>query len=284
MHHQISRKWALHYFEKNYFNKKFNPFTSSFFLALANLMTQTLKSRKQKCLYVCWLVWCFPDRRINMQQPIPINFISTCGCCLEVMLRELKLVVVGDDYTGKSSLIASFIKDKSSNGQPYAKLASFKTIRVVDDALYQIMILVVTSRDEFHRLRPQYYTFTNAFIVMFSLGKMHSFENVKKYGSQKYESTVPKPIVLVGNGTNLRSLSIQNNIVTPKMGVELAREINAVKYVECLSKTMREVRTVFDEAKWATLKPRSTARELTFSNQEREKITISRDFWRVFTF
>ena len=104
-----------------------------------------------------------------MQQPIPINFISTCGCCLEVMLRELKLVVVGDDYTGKSSLIASFIKDKPSNGQPYAKLASFKTIRVVDDALYQIMILVVTSRDEFHRLRPQYYTFTDAFIVMFSL-------------------------------------------------------------------------------------------------------------------
>ena len=62
------------------------------------------------------------------------------------------------------------------------------------------------------------------------------------------------------------------------MGEELAREINAVKYVECSSKTMREVRTVFDEAKWATLKPRSTTRELTFSNQEREKITISRDF------
>ena len=75
------------------------------------------------------------------------------------------------------------------------------------------------------------------------------------------------PLLLVGNRTHpSRHMACSVNkttgnrktikhLITPKEGDSLAREINAVKYLECSTATGRGVRNVFYEAVWDTNRP-----------------------------
>ena len=90
------------------------------------------------------------------------------------------------------------------------------------------------------------------------------------------------PILLVGNRTHpSRHMSRSVNkttgnrktkkqyLITPKKGDSLAREINAVKYLECSTVTGRGVRNVFYEAVWATNRPSTDlSDEYTFKTTE----------------
>ena len=104
----------------------------------------------------------------------------------------------------------------------------------------------------------------DVFIVVFSFVETHTFLSVKEqwipYLKQHHPNT---PIILVGNDTDLRSnsetlarLSKRNmRPIKTEEGYELARKINAIKYLECSCETKMGVRNIFYEAVWATLGP-----------------------------
>lgn len=78
-------------------------------------------------------------------------------------------------------------------------------------------------------------------------------------------------MVLVGTKSDLRDdlktiEALKEKRLTPityAQGLHLQKEIGAVKYVECSAVTLKNLKSVFDEAIMAVLKPTTTVKKHT---------------------
>lgn len=113
-----------------------------------------------------------------------------------------------------------------------------------------------TGQEDYDRLRPLSYPQTDVFLVCFSVTSPASFENVKeKWFPEVHHHCPGVPCLIVGTQIDLRDdpqvlekLARQKQRpVTPEQGERLARELGAVKYVECSALTQKGLKNVFDE-------------------------------------
>jgi small GTP-binding protein len=102
------------------------------------------------------------------------------------------------------------------------------------------------------------YTYTSVFLVCFSVASVASFENVREKWLPEIRHHCPEvPFILVGTKTDLRDSQQAGEKLEPrekqrvhvqsKAGHQLARELGAVKYLECSALTHEGVKDVFDE-------------------------------------
>lgn len=114
----------------------------------------------------------------------------------------------------------------------------------------------LTGQEDYDRLRPLSYPQTDVFLVCFSVTSPASFENVKEKWFPEVRHHCPGvPCLIVGTQIDLRDdpqvlekLARQKQRpVTPDQGERLARELGAVKYVECSALTQKGLKNVFDE-------------------------------------
>ncbi|KAK3520241.1 hypothetical protein QTP70_019692, partial [Hemibagrus guttatus] len=107
---------------------------------------------------------------------------------------------------------------------------------------------------------------TDVFLICFSLVSPASFENVRakdKWYPEVRHHCPNTPIILVGTKLDLRDdkdtierlRDKKLSPITYPQGLAMAREIGAVKYLECSALTQRGLKTVFDEAIRAVLCP-----------------------------
>jgi cell division control protein 42 len=113
------------------------------------------------------------------------------------------------------------------------------------------------GQEDYDRLRPLSYPQTDVFLVCFSVTSPASFENVKeKWFPEVHHHCPGVPCLIVGTQVDLRDdpqvmekLQRQKQRpVGPDQGERLARELGAVKYVECSALTQKGLKNVFDEA------------------------------------
>ncbi|XP_031696296.1 ras-related C3 botulinum toxin substrate 1, partial [Anarrhichthys ocellatus] len=104
----------------------------------------------------------------------------------------------------------------------------------------------------------------DVFLICFSLVSPASFENVRAKWYPEVRHHCPNtPIILVGTKLDLRDdkdtierlRDKKLSPITYPQGLAMAREIGAVKYLECSALTQRGLKTVFDEAIRAVLCP-----------------------------
>ena len=114
-----------------------------------------------------------------------------------------------------------------------------------------------SGQEDYDRLRPLSYPQTDVFLVCFSVTSPASFENVKeKWFPEVHHHCPGVPCLIVGTQVDLRDdpqvmekLQRQKQRpVAPEQGERLARELGAVKYVECSALTQKGLKNVFDEA------------------------------------
>lgn len=114
----------------------------------------------------------------------------------------------------------------------------------------------ITGQEDYDRLRPLSYPQTDVFLVCFSVTSPASFENVKeKWFPEVHHHCPGVPCLIVGTQIDLREdgqviekLQRQKQRPVPtEMGEKLARELGAVKYVECSALTQKGLKNVFDE-------------------------------------
>ena len=114
------------------------------------------------------------------------------------------------------------------------------------------------GQEDYDRLRPLSYPQTDVFLVCFSVTSPASFENVKeKWFPEVHHHCPGVPCLIVGTQIDLRddpqvleklSRSKQRP-VTSEQGERLARELGAIKYVECSALTQKGLKNVFDEVR-----------------------------------
>lgn len=115
------------------------------------------------------------------------------------------------------------------------------------------------GQEDYDRLRPLSYPQTDVFLVCFSVTSPASFENVKeKWFPEVHHHCPGVPCLIVGTQVDLRDdgqviekLARQKQRpVTNEQGERLARELGAVKYVECSALTQKGLKNVFDEVRF----------------------------------
>ncbi|XP_054952792.1 cell division control protein 42 homolog isoform X2 [Pan paniscus] len=132
---------------------------------------------------------------------------------------------------------------------------------------YTLGLFDTAGQEDYDRLRPLSYPQTDVFLVCFSVVSPSSFENVKEKWVPEITHHCPKtPFLLVGTQIDLRDdpstieklAKNKQKPITPETAEKLARDLKAVKYVECSALTQRGLKNVFDEAILAALEPPET--------------------------
>ena len=204
---------------------------------------------------------------------------------------SVRCVVVGDGSTGKTCLLWSYTTKRfppegvsSVVASAEGRLAqaeptllnnySARLIHRIDGGRIGLDLALCDTcgQEEYDRLRPitSHYATANVFIVAFSLTCRASFESVASKWSHELKLHGPHgvPIVLVGLKLDLRAhpetlarLDDESPPTKPvgfNEGLQMARAIGAVSYVECSAVTLegkQGVRNVFDNAIRAALAP-----------------------------
>lgn len=180
-------------------------------------------------------------------------------------MRSIKCVVVGDGAVGKTSMLISYTTDSFPGEYIPTVFDNYAANMVVGGEPMQINLWDTAGQEDYDRLRPLSYPMTDVFLMVFSVVNPASFENVKAKWFPEVSHHCPgTPILLIGNKTDLREdkdmvamlRSKDKHPVAYPQGLKLAKEVGAVKYLECSAFTQKGLKKVFDEAIRATMEPK----------------------------
>ncbi|KTG38510.1 hypothetical protein cypCar_00047950 [Cyprinus carpio] len=154
-------------------------------------------------------------------------------------MQAIKCVVVGDGAVGKTCLLISYTTNAFPGEYIPTVFDNYSANVMVDGKPVNLGLWDTAGQEDYDRLRPLSYPQT----------VRHHCPNT--------------PIILVGTKLDLRDdkdtierlRDKKLSPITYPQGLAMAREIGAVKYLECSALTQRGLKTVFDEAIRAVLCP-----------------------------
>jgi cell division control protein 42 len=131
----------------------------------------------------------------------------------------------------------------------------------IGDEPYTLGLFDTAGQEDYDRLRPLSYPQTDVFLVCFSVTSPASFENVReKWFPEVHHHCPGVPCLIVGTQVDLRDdTAVRDKLAKQKMspvsreaGERMAKELGAVKYVECSALTQYKLKDVFDEVRIET--------------------------------
>ncbi|SCU81667.1 LADA_0C00364g1_1 [Lachancea dasiensis] len=179
-------------------------------------------------------------------------------------MQTLKCVVVGDGAVGKTCLLISYTTNQFPADYVPTVFDNYAVTVMIGDEPYTLGLFDTAGQEDYDRLRPLSYPSTDVFLVCFSVISPPSFENVKeKWFPEVHHHCPGVPCLIVGTQVDLRDDKViieklqrqRLRPILPDQGERLARELRAIKYVECSALTQRGLKNVFDEAIVAALEP-----------------------------
>ena len=177
-------------------------------------------------------------------------------------MQAIKCVLVGDGAAGKTGLLISYTTTAFPGEYIPTVYDNYSPVVMVDGRAINLGLWDTAGQDDYDRLRPLSYPNTDVFIIAFSIVNPASFEKVMAKWYPEVRQHCPNvPIILVGTKLDLRSdketiEKLKDKRLTPithSQGLAMAKDINAIKYLECSALTKKGLKTVFDEAIRAAL-------------------------------
>ncbi|XP_013116516.1 ras-related protein Rab6 [Stomoxys calcitrans] len=158
-------------------------------------------------------------------------------------MRKFKLVFLGEQSVGKTSLITRFMYDSFDNTYQATIGIDFlsKTLHR-DDRTIRLQLWDTAGQERFRALIPSYIRDSTVAIVVYDITNTNSFQLVSKWVDDvRAERGSDVIIMLVGNKTDL----IDKRQVSTEEGENKAKELN-VMFIETSAKASYNVKQLFD--------------------------------------
>jgi len=173
------------------------------------------------------------------------------------MMKNCKIVTVGDGAVGKTCLLISYCTSNFPTDYIPTVFDNYACNVMHENEIFHLSLWDTAGQEDYDSLRPLSYPQTDVFIICFSIVSPQSYNNVKTRWMPEIKQHCPgTPYILVGTMSDLREdkatiekLATKNQKpLTVEMGNTLAYEIGAAKYIECSALTQNNVPNVFIQA------------------------------------
>ena len=157
---------------------------------------------------------------------------------MSTIKRNIKIVILGDCYVGKTSILKRYIENQYSNDYKYTIAINFLVKPVVRNNITNNIYFWDTAGSErFRTINSLFYRGADACIVVFDLTKIKTFSNISYWMDEFLLNTSPSdaekfPFVLLGNKSDL----LNQFTISDKMIESLCRERN-IKYISVSAET-----------------------------------------------
>ncbi|CAL6023038.1 Rab1a [Hexamita inflata] len=120
--------------------------------------------------------------------------------------NEVKLVMLGEAYVGKTSILYRFMSDQYSENLGSTITASFYKKKVtVQNSVVQLQLWDTAGLEKFKSITPLYYRTADVILVVFAVDSIKSFEKAVRT-IEEVRIQRPKPnIILLGNKSDLNN-------------------------------------------------------------------------------
>ncbi|XP_078078758.1 ras homolog family member Gb [Mustelus asterias] len=179
-------------------------------------------------------------------------------------MQSIKCVVVGDGAVGKTCLLICYTTNAFPKEYIPTVFDNYSAQITVDTRTVSLNLWDTAGQEEYDRLRTLSYPQTNVFIICFSIASPPSYENVRHKWHPEVTHHCPEvPMLLVGTKKDLRNdpetiKKLKEQSLSPisqHQGNGLAKQIQAVKYMECSALNQEGIKEVFAEAVRAVINP-----------------------------
>ncbi|OGE54474.1 hypothetical protein PENARI_c006G05126 [Penicillium arizonense] len=171
--------------------------------------------------------------------------------CGRQKLVQRKMVLLGDGACGKTSALNVFTRGFFPTVYEPTVFENYVHDIFVDGTHVELSLWDTAGQEEFDRLRALSYEDTHVLMLCFSVDSPDSFENVSSKWIAEINDNCPGVrVVLTALKCDLRKDDEQNDTdaITFDQGLAKAKEIGAVKYLECSAVQNRGIRESFYEA------------------------------------
>ncbi|KAK8104064.1 GTP-binding protein RHO3 [Apiospora kogelbergensis] len=181
---------------------------------------------------------------------------------------QRKLVLLGDGASGKTSLLNVFTRGYFPTVYEPTVFENYVHDIFVDSVHIELSLWDTAGQEEFDRLRSLSYDNTDVVVLCFSVDSKDSLENVEsKWVGEIQENCPGVKIVLVALKCDLRENNEDEDedataatgaaegaqrekrpMIDYNQGLDVARRIKAMRYLECSAMKNRGVNEAFTEA------------------------------------
>ena len=153
---------------------------------------------------------------------------------------KLKLIVLGDTYCGKSSILTRYKNNKfSESGSSTIGVDFFNIPLHKNNTDYILHIWDTSGQEKFNSIIASYYRNISVAILVFDLSRKDTFNNVSKWLDNIIHYCKENTIIkLIGNKCDIPSVITKHEINS------LCRDYN-IKYLEVSAKTNYNIESIF---------------------------------------
>ncbi|CAL8263118.1 unnamed protein product [Lota lota] len=157
-------------------------------------------------------------------------------------LRKFKLVFLGEQSVGKTSLITRFMYDSFDNTyQATIGIDFLSKTMYLEDRTVRLQLWDTAGQERFRSLIPSYIRDSTIAVVVYDITNLNSFQQTSKWiDDVRTERGSDVIIMLVGNKTDLAD----KRQISTEGGEQRAKELN-VMFIETSAKTGYNVKQLF---------------------------------------
>ena len=164
----------------------------------------------------------------------------------ELYDSSIKVIILGDSYVGKSSLINRLINNKFVELSSTLSIEYHTYIISINDYKIRMQLWDTAGQEKYNSIISNYYKGTDVAIFVYSIDKQETFENIQMWFKHLKENNEDSLNILIGNKLDMEKEGAR--VVSYENAENFARNNNffLIREISCKSKEAYEIEDIYE--------------------------------------